>query len=91
MLEMLGAVGLCSLGKVKHDVEGHHGNIELLDGYGEAGNGVIFVSTKGQGSRPQPNLGSATQALRIILFPCQYLVSMSNTATGIGDGKKSHL
>lgn len=37
-------------GKVKQDVEGCHGNLELLDGHGEAG--VFFVSTKGQGSRP---------------------------------------
>lgn len=58
-------------GKVKQDVEGCHGNLELLDGHGEAG--VFFVSTKGQGSRPQPNLVSASQAMRIILSPCQTL------------------
>lgn len=44
-------------GKVKQDVEGRHGSLEPQDGQGESGNEVVFVSTKGQGSRPWPSLG----------------------------------
>lgn len=55
---------------MKQDVEGHHDNLKLLDGQGEAGDGGIFVSTKGQGTHHSSVWG---QALRIILSPCQTL------------------